>query len=221
MTLKILLRTFSDSFLEATASENVNMKYCRGKAIRGYHTWVSWSICWKMFFPPLREISLLATNEVVMLGLVLLGVLGKELVPLLLLGSTLSNDLVADVVNLLGNDKALLGVEAEGLLQLLDVVGLEGGAVNTVCTLLLGAKANGCCEFDKGRLVLDLLGLLDSGGNTLKVVVTISHGQSVPAVGLVALKNILGEGDFGITVNGDMVVVPDGNEVTELEVTSE
>ena len=78
----------------------------------------------QMFLPPLRKVSLLAADEVVVLGLVLLGVLGKELVPLLLLGGTFSSGLVAEVVNLLANNKALLGVEAEGLLQLLDIVSL-------------------------------------------------------------------------------------------------
>ena len=93
--------------------------------------------------------------------------------------------------------------------------------MDTVGALLLGAKANGCCELDKGRLVLDLLGFLDGSGDTLEVVVTIGHGQSVPAVRLVALEDILGEGNVGVTVNGDMVVVPDGDEVAQLKVTSE
>lgn len=52
------------------------------------------------------------------------------------------------VVDLLGDDKALLGVEAELGLELLDVISLEGGAVNTVCALLEGAETNGGSQLD-------------------------------------------------------------------------
>lgn len=52
------------------------------------------------------------------------------------------------VGDLLGDDKALLGVEAELGLELLDVVGLEGRAVNTVGALLEGAETNGGSQLD-------------------------------------------------------------------------
>lgn len=179
------------------------------------------AIYWEVLLPSLGEVTLLAADEVVVLGLVLLGVLGEQLVPLLLLGSTLSGNLVADVVDLLGNDEALLGVEAESLLQLLNIISLEGSTVDTVGALELGAETNGRFELDEGRLVLDLLGLLDGGRDLFKVVITILDGEGVPAVGLIALENIFGEGDIGVAVDGDMVVIPDGNQVTELEMASE
>lgn len=75
-------------------------------------------------------------------------VLGEQLVPLLLAGSALGRVSLIQVVDLLGDDKGLLGVEAELGLELLDVVGLEGRAVNTVCALLEGAETNGGSQLD-------------------------------------------------------------------------
>src|SRR5687768_12097770 len=114
-----------------------------------------------MLLPALGEVASLAADEVVVLSLVLLGILGEELVPLFLGGSTGGGGLVAEVVDLLGDGEALLRVEAELLLELLDVIGLERGAVNTVGALLLGAVTDDGRELDEGGLVLDLLGLLD------------------------------------------------------------
>ena len=175
----------------------------------------------EVLLPALGEITLLATDEVVVLSLELITVLGEELVPLLLLSSTLGGNLVAKVIDLLGNGEALLGVEAELLLELLNIISLEGRAVDTVGALVLGAETNGGLELDKGRLVSDLLGLLDGLSDLVEVVVAILDGEGVPAVGLVALHDILSEGLVGVTVNGDLVVIPDGNEVAKLEVTSQ
>lgn len=52
-------------------------------------------------------------------------------------------------------------------------------------------------------------------------MVAVVDDDDVPAVSLVALGDILSEGDVGVTINGDVVVVVDGNEVAELEVTSQ
>jgi hypothetical protein len=56
--------------------------------------------------------------------------------------------LVVHVVNLLGNDKGLLGVEAELLLDLLDVISLEGVSVDAASALELGAEADGGGQLD-------------------------------------------------------------------------
>lgn len=175
----------------------------------------------EVLLPALGEVTLLAADEIVVLSLELLSVLGEELVPLLLLSSTLGGSLVAKVIDLLGNGEALLGVEAELLLELLDIVSLEGRAVDTVGALGLGAETNGGLELDKGRLVSDLLGLLESLGDLVEVVVAILDGENVPAVGLVTLEDILSESLVGVTINGDLVVIPDGNEVAKLEVTGQ
>lgn len=169
--------------------------------------------------PALGKLAGQSAGEVgVLLGELLL-VLGEELVPLLLTGSALRRSLTVEVVDLLGNSEALVRVEAPLLLELLDVVSLEGRAVDTVGALVLGTVTNGGSELDEGRLVSNGLGLLDGSLNASKVVVTVIDLDDVPAVSLVSLRDILSEGNSGVTINGDLVVIPDGNEVAELEVT--
>lgn len=150
--------------------------------------------------PALGQLARKTALEVSGLGRERLLVLLEELVPLLLLSGTLSRVLVVQVVDLLGNDEALLGVEAEGALDLLGIVSLEGVAVDTAGTSQLGAVANGGGQLDDGGLVSDLLTLADSVLNSLEVVVTVLDPLGVPAVGLEALHNVLGEGALGVTV---------------------
>ena len=38
----------------------------------------------------------------------------------------------------------------------------------------------------------------------------------MPAVSLVTRQNILGEGNFGVILDGDSVVVPDDDEITQV-----
>lgn len=52
-------------------------------------------------------------------------------------------------------------------------------------------------------------------------MVAVLNDLDVPAVGLVALGNILSEGNVGVTVNGNVVVIVDADEVAELEVASQ
>jgi hypothetical protein len=109
--------------------------------------------------------------------------------------------------------------------------------VDTSSTLELGTETNGGGELDDGGLVGDLLGLGDSLLNALEVRVTVRDVLSVPSVGLESLEDVLGEGALGVTVcisvsmsilssnfssltNGDVVVIVDGNEVSELQVAS-
>lgn len=169
--------------------------------------------------PALGELARETAGEILVEVRELLGVLLQKLVPLGLLRGTLSSVLAVHVIDLLGNDEALLRVEAEQLLDVLDVVSLEGVTVNTVSALELGAVADDGGQLDDGRLVLDLLGLLDGSLNALQVVVAVLDPLGVPAVGLEALHDILREGAVGVTVNGDVVVVVDHDEVAELEVT--
>lgn len=172
----------------------------------------------KSFLPALGELTLQAPKEVLVLGGVALGVLGQKLVPLGLGGSALGSGLGIRIVDLLGNVEGLVGVEAELFLKLLDVVGLEGRAVDTVGALLGGAEANGGGKLDQGRLVLDTLGLLEGSGHSGKVAVTLLDLDDMPAVGLVPLGYVFGEGTVRAAINGDLVVVPHGNEVAKLEV---
>lgn len=154
----------------------------------------------ELLLPALGELARETALEVGSLSLVLTSVLLEELVPLLLSGGTLVGVLVVHVVNLLGNDEALGGVEAELLLDGGTVILLEGVAVNATSALELGAEANGGGESDHGGLVLDLLALLDGLLNGLEVVVTVLDPHDVPAVGLEALADVLSEGALGVTV---------------------
>ena len=43
----------------------------------------------------------------------------------------------------------------------------------------------------------------------------------VPAVSLEALQDVLSEGHLGVAINGDVVVIVDGNEVAELQVAGQ
>lgn len=132
--------------------------------------------------------------------LVLLTVLLEELVPLLLSSSTLGGVLVVHVVDLLGDVEHLLGVEAELLLDLLAIVGLEGVAVDTAGTLELGTETDGGGKLDHRGLVGDLLGLSDGLLDGLEVGVTVLDVLYVPAVGLESLADILSESALGVTV---------------------
>lgn len=161
---------------------------------------VSRLVCGKRLLPALGKVPGLATDQVLVQVTVLLAVLLKELVPLLLSSGTLSSVLVVQVVDLLGDDEGLLGVETELLLDALDVVSLQGVAVDTTGTLELGAKTNGGGELDDGRLVLDLLGLLNGSLDTIEVIVTVLDVLAVPAVGLESLDDVLSEGALGVAV---------------------
>ena len=61
-----------------------------------------------------------------------------------------------------------------------------------------------------------LEGVLEAGQ-----VVGVRDAHDVPAVGDEARGNILGESPVGVALNGDLVVVPDPDEVVELEVSGE
>lgn len=170
--------------------------------------------------PAAGQVTLLAAIEVSGLVRELLGILGYHLVPLLLESSTVLGVLVVHVINLLGNVESLIG-EAELLPELLDVVGLERRAVDTVGALVEGTEADGGSELDHGRLVLDFLALLDGGLHSGEIAVTVLDGNNVPAIRLIALDNILSEGAVGVAVDGDVVVVVDADQVAQLEVTGQ
>jgi hypothetical protein len=74
-------------------------------------------------------------------------------------------------------------------------------------------------SFIRGRLVSHGLGLLDRSLNPLQVVVTVINDHNMPAVGFKSLGNIFGKGAVGVAVNGNVIIIIDGNEVTELEMS--
>lgn len=72
--------------------------------------------------------------------------------------------------------------------------------MHATSTLELRAVTNGGGELDNGRLVGDLLGLSNSLLNALEIGITVLDVQSVPAVGLESLEDILSESALGVTV---------------------
>lgn len=161
---------------------------------------VGGGVAGQALLPTLGELTGKATSELSGLGGVLGGVLLEESVPLGLLLSTFLSVLSVEVIDVLADVEGLLRVEAEERLDLLDVVGLEGVAVDTVGALEEGTETDGGGKLDDGRLVGDLLALLNGGGNGLKVVVTVLDPDGVPAVSLETLHDVLSESDLGVTI---------------------
>lgn len=170
--------------------------------------------------PALGKIALLATLKVSILVRVLFSVLGDELVPLLLVSSALGGVLAIEVVNLFGDVESLLW-ETPLLLQLLDIVGLQGRAVDTMSTLLQRAETNGGLELDQGGLILDCPALLNGSLHASEVTVTVLDDDDMPAVSLISLDDVFSEGAVGVAINGDVVVIVNADEVAQLEVTCE
>lgn len=168
--------------------------------------------------PSVGQSTLHSSSELGGLGSVLLGVLLEEVGPCGLGLGTLLGQVVVELVNLVWDNELLLGVEAKLLLELLDVVGLQRGTVNIVTTLLERTVTDNSLEVDHGWLVGRLLGLGDGGINGGEVIVTLLDVKNLPSVRLVSGLDILGERDGSVTINGDLVVVVDGNHVTELQV---
>lgn len=206
---------------EKLGQDSLNLAEDSLGQLAGGDSGVGGGVSGEALLPAFREVALLATDEVGVLLGEALAVLGEELVPLSLLGGTIAGVLAVEVVDLLGDNEALIWVEAELLLELLNIVGLEGRAVDTVGALVKGSVTNGGAELDQRGLVSDLLGSLNGSVNGGKVGVTVVDGDDVPAVSLITLGNVLSEGDVGVTINGDVVVVPNGNQVAELKVSSE
>lgn len=182
---------------------------------------IGWCVDGQALLPSLGKGTGLSTLEVSSLGAVLLGVLLQKLVPLLLEGGTLGALLAVLLGDTLGNNEGLLWVEAELLLNLDDIILLQRGTVDTTGSLELRAEADGCAQLDHRWLVLDSLASLDGSLYRLQIVVSVADGQGVPSVCLHTLVDILSEGTVGVTVNGDVVVIVDGNQVAQLQVTGE
>eukprot|EP00053_Salpingoeca_punica_P011021 m.98695 g.98695 ORF g.98695 m.98695 type:complete len:479 (-) comp15561_c0_seq1:53-1489(-) len=148
-------------------------------------------------------------------------VAAKELVPG---GSLLLADgLVLGKVGChVGRDgKELIRLEAELGLDLLEVLVAERRAVHLLRALSRGAAADGGLDRDERGLVVLLLGALDRRADGREVGVAVLDAVRVPAVGLVALQHVLGEGQRRLTVNLDLVVVVEDNQLAEAKVTSE
>ncbi len=97
-----------------------------------------------------------------------------------------------------------------------DLVLAQRRAVAGLGALLVGgAEADHRLADDQAWLVAVLAGQLD-GGLDLIGLVTIDIGHHVPTVGLEALGGVVGEPAFDLAVDGDAVVVVEGDQLAEL-----
>ena len=100
-----------------------------------------------------------------------------------------------------------------------NLFGAEGRAVDLVrAGLVRGAEADGRLAGDQGRLV-GLVGFLDGGGDGVRIVAV--DGDGVPLAGAEAgvLVGRVGNGDRA--VDRDVVVVPEDDQLVELQVAGE
>mmetsp|Transcript_76810 Transcript_76810/g.215909 ORF Transcript_76810/g.215909 Transcript_76810/m.215909 type:complete len:575 (+) Transcript_76810:715-2439(+) len=149
----------------------------------------------------------------------LLLVLGPERIPSHLFLGALGGMGPEHVVDTLGHlELAVLPTEL--VASQLRLILAEGRTVGIVAVgLVRRAVADDGLDLDQRRLVLASLGLLDRLPDGVHIRVAVSHGEHLPAVGLVALAHILGEGQVRVAIDGDAVVVVEGDELAQAQVT--
>ena len=118
--------------------------------------------------------------------------------------------------------KVLLRVEAEHLLQPRDLFRAKRRTVHTARVLLRGRRPPDDRRQRDDRWLARLgLCVLDCGKKSVGVLLVAVRGDPVhalrvPAVCLVALEDVFSKGNVRLVLNGDLVVVPDHDEVAEL-----
>jgi hypothetical protein len=114
-----------------------------------------------------------------------------------------------------GDVEGLLRVEAEDLLGRGDLVGTERGAVRRAGVLLVRrGPGDDRLQLDERRAAGLGLGRGERGVDGREVLAVVDP-LDVPAVGLVALADVLGEGDVGVVLDRDPVVVVDQDQVAQ------
>ena len=140
------------------------------------------------------------------------------------LGLLAAGHQLAGVLEHAGRDlEGLLGVEAEHLLGGGDLLLAERGAVRLAGVLgVRGRPGDDRAQHDEAGPVGDRVGRLDRGvqrrarPRRTRLVVGPVDGLHVPAVGLVAGGDVLGQRDVGVVLDRDPVGVVDHGEVAEL-----
>lgn len=88
-------------------------------------------------------------------------------------------------------------------------------------TLIQRSKADGGVHLDQGWLISDSLGLFNSLLNGLHIMVAIRDNLHVPSISFEALHNVLSEGDSSVTINGDMIVIIQCDQLAKLQMTNQ
>src|ERR1700754_1991878 len=112
--------------------------------------------------------------------------------------------------------EVLVRVEPEDLLDLGHLLVAEGGAVGFAGVHLGGGGvADDRAQFDEGGPVGHGAGVVEGVEDAGDVFAAVDD-LYVPAVGLVALGGVFGQGDGGVVFDGDLVLVVDDGEVAQL-----
>ena len=137
-------------------------------------------------------------------------------------------DLAGMVQRLVLDREVDFGVEVQDLLGRLDLGHAERGAVGRAGALLVrGGPADDGPQRDERRRLGVLLGRLERLVQGVHVLVIAAsrpdpvHLLHVPAVGLVARAHVLGLGDVGVVLDGDLVVVVEDDQVAQLLVAGQ
>jgi hypothetical protein len=147
---------------------------------------------------------------------------GPPLVPRRPLRRALRGGLAVEGEHVVGHPERLVGWDPEDLLGDADLVVAERVAVRGVGVGELGGRvADVAAQHDERRLVLDRHAPPQRGLEGVAVVGDLAHLVDVPAVAAEARGCIVGEGQLGLAVDRDVVVVVDHDEPAEAEVAGE
>jgi len=125
------------------------------------------------------------------------------------------------LAHVVGHEELRLERPGAGVLGELDLVGAQRSAMcGRLVLLARRAVADVRADGDEGGLLGLGLGRRDRRIHGVDVV-AVGHGQDVPAVRLEALADILGEGEIGGAVDGDVVVVVEDDQLAEPLVAGE
>ena len=170
----------------------------------------------QLSIPARRQVAAAETVVQVLPLRIGVGPLCEELVPLRVNPGAALEGLPGVLDDVLGDLERCGSLQAHRLAHGLDLVGSERGAVRRAGVHLLRRReADHRTQDDERRLVGDLSRGLQRFFDRLEVVRAIDV-QDVPAVGLVACRDILGEGDVRVVLDGDVVRVVHHDEVAEL-----
>ncbi len=77
-------------------------------------------------------------------------------------------------------------------------------------------KADGRAAADERRLVAALQCRFNGGGHCIRIL-PVDRAQHVPAIGFEALRRVVAEPAFGVAIDGDVVVVVEGDELVQMQ----
>ena len=172
--------------------------------------------------PAFRQITVLHLVQLIrQFGVGLLVVLeqGEPVIPGLL--APLAQKLLEAVLHTIGHEEGFFGWPVVELLGELDLLDTQCLAVGGAGVLLVGrAPADVTVDDDQGRAIIGVLEDLEGSIEQVEVI-GVTHPSDVPAVPDETGRDVVGVGQLGVTLDGDVVVVVDPAEVREFQVGSQ